>query len=331
MKFAAIVIANALVGWNLAYAADLSEPESWHPSKWGANDTLGAVNEITSESILAAAKLVKTGKRYSLGQVTSRETPAFGARTFALYAVSHGGIFDGTGTPYGANKITANDDWALVYMGVGSQIDGLGHVGINHVYYNGNHISEFYHPAGLKSFGTDRVPPIVARGIVLDIVAFMKEHNPSQVITVGGFEMLKEGTPINEPEIQGALTLQNLKLGKGDVILLHTGYMEMADIDSKRYKKSIPGISVGGALFLAGHDPIAIGADTFGTEVMPAEKEGDFIPVHAELIPKRGIYIMENIVTRELVEDKAWEFMFVLGQARMKGAVQMIINPVAIR
>jgi hypothetical protein len=50
-----------------------------------------------------------------------------------------------------------------------------------------------------------------------------------------------------------------------------------------------------------------------------------------ELIPKRGIYILENMVTRQLVTDKAWEFMFVLGQARMQGAVQMIINPVAIR
>ena len=28
---------------------------------------------------------------------------------------------------------------------------------------------------------------------------------------------------------------------------------------------------------------------------------------------------------------QSWEFVFVLGQARMEGAVQMIINPVAIR
>jgi hypothetical protein len=35
--------------------------------------------------------------------------------------------------------------------------------------------------------------------------------------------------------------------------------------------------------------------------------------------------------TRELVADQAWEFMFVLGPARLKGAVQMLINPIAIR
>ena len=36
-------------------------------------------------------------------------------------------------------------------------------------------------------------------------------------------------------------------------------------------------------------------------------------------------------MTHELAADDAYEFLFVLGQARMEGAVQMIINPVAIR
>ena len=322
---------RVIFGLALLCATGSSIAEDWYPSKWGKDDTLGAVNEITSASILAASKLIKTGKRYALGQVTSRDTPAFGSRTFRLFAVSHGGIFNGTSEPFGSSKVTANDDWALVFMGVGSQIDGLGHVGIDHMYYNGNHVSDFFHPGGLKSLGTHAIPPIVARGVVLDMVGYMKEKDPSKVMTAGDFDMLTEGTPINEAEIKGALTRQGIALGSGDVVLLHTGYMEMADIDSPRYMKSIPGLGVGGALFLAQHNPIAVGADTYGTEVMPAEKEGDFIPAHTELITKRGIYILENIVTRALVDDEAWEFMFVLGQARMKGAVQMIINPVAIR
>lgn len=53
--------------------------------------------------------------------------------------------------------------------------------------------------------------------------------------------------------------------------------------------------------------------------------------VHQILIPKHGIYILENIDTSELVKDKGWEFMFVLGVSRMTGGVQGIINPVAIR
>ena len=66
-------------------------------------------------------------------------------------------------------------------------------------------------------------------------------------------------------------------------------------------------------------------------EIQPGEIDGLVLPVHIELLPKRGIYLLENMVTAELVADEAWEFMFVLGQARIKGTVQMIINPVAIR
>jgi len=308
-----------------------AQAEDWHTSKWGKDDTIGSVNLVTPERILAATKLVKTGQRYALGQVTGRDTPAFGTRTFELFAVSHGGVFDGTSDPYGNNKMTTNDDWALVWMGVGSQIDGLGHVGIDHVYYNGNHVRDFFSPGGLKKLGTHNIPPIVSRGIVLDIVGYLKETSPDKVMTVEGFDMVVAGTPINQPEIDGALKRQGLSLQTGDVVLLHTGYMEMAGIDVARYKKSIPGLGVQGAKYLAGHDPIAVGADTFALEVLPFENPDNGFEVHLELIPKRGIYILENMVTRELVKDEAWEFMFVLGQARMEGAVQMIINPVAIR
>jgi len=326
MKYLMFFLSSLTLIWTITANA-----ENWHNSKWGKEDTLGSVNLITAESILAASKLVQTGKRYALGQITSRETPAFGTRMFELFVVSHGGVFDGTGEPYKNNRMTTNDDWALVWMGVGSQLDGLGHIGIDHVYYNGNHVKDFFSPGGVKKLGTQDIPPIVARGIVLDIVAVFKEKDPSQVITVNGLEMLKGGTAINQPEIDGALMRQGIDLKSGDVVLLHTGYMEMAEEDKALYMKTIPGLGMDGALYLSSFDPVAVGADTFGLEVIPFENKDNAFEVHLELIPKRGIYILENMVTRQLVADKAWEFMFVLGQARMQGAVQMIINPVAIR
>ena len=76
-KFARALGAGTL----LVVAMHTTAADDWYPSKWGKDDTLGSVNEITPESIVAAAKLVKTGKRYALGMVTSRSTPAFGSRT----------------------------------------------------------------------------------------------------------------------------------------------------------------------------------------------------------------------------------------------------------
>ena len=66
-------------------------------------------------------------------------------------------------------------------------------------------------------------------------------------------------------------------------------------------------------------------------EVVPAEEEGQAFRVHQIIQAENGIYILENMETRELVADEAWEFMFVLGQVRLRGAVQMMVNPIAIR
>jgi hypothetical protein len=43
------------------------------------------------------------------------------------------------------------------------------------------------------------------------------------------------------------------------------------------------------------------------------------------------VHILENINTSELARDGATEFLFVLGQPRFQGAVQMVVNPIAIR
>jgi len=49
-----------------------------------------------------------------------------------------------------------------------------------------------------------------------------------------------------------------------------------------------------------------------------------------EFLKKNGIYILETMNTGRLAAEEVHEFMFVLGQARIKGTVQMIINPVAL-
>ena len=164
---------------SIAWGAS-AEDSSWYPSKWGPDDTLGAINELSPEGVVRAAKLVKTGKTYSLGVETGRNTPAFGSRSFQLFAVAHD---NGAGAPMAKNQGTFNDDWMVAWLGIGSQLDGLGHLGINHRYYNGTHVSDFWRPDGLAKFGTHLLPPIVTRGVVLDMAGLMNR------------EMLDGGTP----------------------------------------------------------------------------------------------------------------------------------------
>ncbi|MSR13056.1 MAG: cyclase family protein [Gammaproteobacteria bacterium] len=309
-----IVLAAAAIYALLSPAVTLAE--DWYPSKFGADDTLGAANSLSPEGVLAAVKLVKTGKVYRLGVETGSTSPAYPPRNYKITILQ---LDDGTGTPSGSNLLTGNDDLLQTWVGIGSQIDGLGHIGINHVYYNGVPAKDFVKVPGLTKFSISDIPPIVTRGVLLDFVGLK------------GKGMLPAGTALNSADIKAAASAQGVTINKGDVVILHTGWLAMATQDPAAFIKGEPGLGVEGAQYLAGIGVVAVGADTFAVEVMPHETVGQAFPVHQELIPKNGIYILENMDTRELIKDHAYEFLFVLGQPRLVGAVQAIINPVAIR
>ena len=288
----------------------------WCPSRYGPNDQIGAANLLTPQVALDAAKLVKTGKTYALGGETNAKTPAFGPRSWAL-VINQPGQVGGVGL--GPTKTNYNDDIYMGYVGTGTQIDGLGHIGVDNVYYNCNKNSEFVMANGLTKLGVEKIPPFVTRGIVLDMAAYY------------GQSMLPEGTAFNRKEIEAQAKKQGIEIRKGDVVLFHTGWQQLVGKDDKRFIAGEPGIGKEGALWLASKEVVAVGADTWGLEAIPFEKDVGVFEVHQILLPRNGIYILENVITENLVKDQAWEFMFVLGHSRITGGVQAIINPVAIR
>ena len=286
-------------------------------SKFGPDDQAGNINYITPAKTLAASKLVTTGKTYRLGIETNKDTPAYPPRTFAVTIVQPGQTGGGS---LGPTKTTYNDDMITGWAGIGSQLDGLGHIGIDGLYYNCNKASDFAMTDGLKKLGVEHVPPIATRGVVLDMAGYFKT------------DIVKEGTAFNSAEIEGAMKRQGIKaIEKGDVVLFYTGWLKLIGKDNKRFGSVAPGLGRDGAKYLASVGVAIIGSDTWSFEVVPFEKDAGVFEVHQILIPMNGIHILENINTEELVRDQAWEFLFTLGPARITGGVQSIINPIAIK
>ena len=243
------------------------------------------------------------------------KTPAYPPRGFKITIVQPGQA----GSPgLGPSKTTYNDDIIEGWVGVGSQLDGLGHIGVEHVYYNGNKLLDFADPTGLKKLGVEKVPPMVTRGVLLDMAAHY------------GTDVVKEGTAFNVKEIEEVAKKQGVEIRQGDVVIFHTGWLSLIGKDDKRYSAGEPGLGVEGAKYLTGKGVVAVGADTWAVEVIPFESKNVF-EVQQILLPMNGTYILENMDTAELAKDKAYEFLFVLGQPRFKGGVQSMINPVAIR
>lgn len=287
------------------------------PSKFGPTDQKGNMNLQTPAMAAAAAKLVTAGKVYELGIVVDETTPAYPPRGCKLTIVQPGQA--GGAGALGPTKTTYNDDILNCWVGIGSQLDGLGHIGVDNVYYNGNLAKDFAQTTGLTKLGIENVPAMVTRGIMLDMAAHY------------GVDVVKEGTAFNQAEIDAVAKKQGVEIRQGDVVIFHTGWLSLISKDAKRYSSAEPGLGKGGAIYLAAKGVIAIGADTWGLDAIPFEPGVGVFEVHQILLPLNGIHILENMNTAGLAKDKVYEFMFVLGHNKYKGAVQSMINPVAIK
>ena len=311
-------IYGALLGAALAIAmtGNTATAAECKPSKWGPDDEIGAANLVTPERVLQALKLVKLGKTQPLGIVIDATTPAFAPRGLSLEVVQP--------NQQGGQRLWAyhgsyNDDLAQLWFGIGPQIDGLGHLGVDGVYYNCNNEKDFAAITGLKKLGVHNIPPIVSRGVVLN----MAKHF--------GVDVLEAGKVFTAADVKAAAKAQNVEIREGDVVLYHTGWTDAyLKSDPKKWVSAEPGQSEDAATYLASKNVIAVGADTWGVDVVPPAKAGRPFYGHVILLKENGIYILETMDTGKLVKDNVSEFLFVLGQARIRGTVQMIINPVAI-
>jgi kynurenine formamidase len=311
MQRAIVFCCSVALLWTIGAA----NAQDWTKSKWGPADEIGAANNMSPEIVLKAAGLIKTGKTYALGIETNSKTPAYPPRSFKVLVLQPGqsGI-DGIGP----NKVTYNDDIIEGWVGIGSQIDGLGHIGVNWTYYNGLKSADFAAADGLKKLGVEKIPPLVTRGVLLDMAAYYNT------------DIVKEGTAFNVKEIEEAAKKQGVEIRQGDVVLFHTGWTSLIGKDDKRYNAGEPGVGVEGAKYLVSKGVVAVGADTWAVEAIPFESK-DVFPVHQVFLPMSGTYILENMNTDQLAADRGYEFLFVLGVPRITGAVQGIVNPVAIR
>ena len=299
----------------LCMGASLAAAEC-QPSKWGADDEIGSANLVSPEGTLAATKLVKQGKSHPLGIVIDSNTPAFPPRSLNLQVVQP--------NQQGGQKLTAfgyegnyNDDIIQTWVGIGSQLDGLGHLGEGGLYYNCLDEKEIAPVTGLTKLGTHAVPPLVGRGVVLDMT--------------GDKDVLAAGEHFGKAEIEAAAAAQGVEIRKGDIVLFHTGWTEnMLSENPVAWVSGEPGLNNEGAAYMASLDPMAVGADTWGLEPIPAPQGDKVFYGHVILLKKHGIYILETMDTGPLVRDGVSEFMFVLGQPRIRGTVQAMINPVAL-
>ncbi|WP_373963808.1 cyclase family protein [Kosakonia sacchari] len=292
-----------------------AESQNWYPSVYGENDETGAANLLTPEGVLQAIRLVKQGVVVPLSVAVDKNFPAFQHCCFHLYNIQPD---QQDGNTHGPNTSTFSDEQVNTRTGVGMLLNDIGHIDINNIYYNGNKAADFVTIDGVKKLGIEKFPPMVTRGVVLDMTAFYQQ------------KIVPGGTEFSVADIQSVLKNQGLTLKKGDIVLFNTGWLELVGKDNKQFLEKEPGIGMEAAKWLADQQIVAFGGDTWASEVYPNPATKEEFAINHYLLAKRGIYNLELIDTRPLVSKQVWEFLFVLGQPLYTGSTQVNINPVAI-
>ena len=298
----------------------------WPNEQWGEGDEAGSTNYYTQPEVLQRALAANEGQKvYRLGHPYTGDMPLFGARKFAMHIPGLP-----SGGPFGADNLVYNDEYVATEIGqVGTQFDGLGHIGIavdgagnaeEMRWYNGFQLANSENVYGLKNLGTEKLNPIVARGVLLDIAAVRDQP------MVAGDEVTME-------DVEAALEAQGMadfEFMPGDAVLFRTGW-EDNWTDPATFNSGEPGIGMEVARWAAEKGIGVTGADSWAVEAVPNPDPGCVFCVHAYLQTRHGIVNQENLVLSELANDKAYVFTYIYSPVPIAGATGSPGSPIAIR
>ncbi|MCS7027047.1 MAG: cyclase family protein [Bryobacteraceae bacterium] len=313
-------------------------PQGWQKGKgygwvYGSKDEVGALNAIAKpEWVLKALQLVKTGRVYDLGVPVDKRSyrwPGHAPTEIMSYR-SPDGVKRQKDIPAfasNAKKMAFHSCALYTSDNIGTQIDGLGHItsGDDNHWYNGYKEADYGGDFGLLKMDADRIPPVIARAVLIDVAGFKK------------LDALPANYAISVRDLEGALKAQGVDVEPGDVVLIRTGtlrYWGEAGADhAKIAQHDSAGISLAAARWLVEQKgAVMIGSDTSGLEVGVDPEVRIPNAVHEYLLVQQGVHIGEFHNLEALARDRVYRFVYVALTNRFKGTTAgFALRPIAIQ
>lgn len=293
-------------------------------SPWGPDDEIGTLNMMNESSQLSILSKISSGKAYDLSVEYFVGMPSFHSLgdpsyQYWLTHTPHGTVVDNPNNLGESmnKKVSYTGDAISMYTHMGTHIDALNHFGLNGKIWNGSTPEKYLGDKGWKKTGAETIPPIIARGVLIDIPAYKNAT------------ALEKNYRINSDDLKGALKKQNVSLKEGDVVVIRTGqaaYYENAD----KYLDNYPGINLDAVKWLVEEKKIMLlGADNLSFEAFPPEREDNWVPVHTYLLAEKGVMFIEQMYLEELAKDKVYEFAFISASLKLRGASAAPMRPLA--
>jgi len=341
MKIARVVLSlvtlgGLLVALGLLVPADAQMAKGWVKGKgygwiWGPNDEIGALNALTEQKVMAALRIPKQGKVYDLGVLYDRGSFQWAGHSPAeviAFRTPEGLKRQDIESITGQKKDAWHSNAVFINDNVGTQVDSLCHVtrGDDNQWYNGYKEAEWGSNFGPRKACADKMPPIITRGVLID-VAGAKGQVP-----------LPSGYAIGPDELRAALAKQGVDVQPGDAVFIRTGILSLWGEAGHDKAKLAPhdsaGINLDAAKWLVEEKgAVLIGSDTSGLECVGAcWKPGQFYPAHMYLLIEQGVYIGEFHNLEDLAKDKVYEFLYMVSTNKIRGTTAgFTLRPVAVK
>lgn len=294
-------------------------------SPWGKDDEIGRLNLMTALSRQNALQELDPSTVYDLSveyYIGMPSWQAAGDPHFQMWMTHtpHGTLVDdplSVGDSMNAHVSYTGSAFSM-YAHMGTHIDALNHFGLNGKIWNHFSADQHLGDRGWKKAGVEKIPPIIARGVLLDIPK------------AKGLNELAANYRITRQDIELTLTKQKIRLNTGDVVLIRTGRMQHYQ-DAAKFMNDAPGMGMDAARYLAEeHQALSIGADNLSFEAFPSESPDNYVPVHTYLLAQQGVTIIELVNLEALARDEIYQFAFIATPLKIRGGDASPFRPIAI-
>jgi len=258
-------------------------------------------------------RLLHNAQVYDLAQPYFVGMPHFPTHPPFLFGLTkkHGDLVTPGGMSSSADSIAFGGH-------VGTHIDALSHFSCDGKLHGGVEVEPIQSYAdGIRQLDIGTVPPILRRGILLDIA----EAEPLAI-----------DFAITPEHLDAACARQKVEVLPGDIVLLRTGWAKFWH-DPRRYitggsgsQPAGPGPQLPAARWLSTRGIYAAGSDTIAFERLPDAS----MPVHVHLLVQSGIHILEALNLEELAHDRRYEFVFIATPLKIQGGTGSPIRPLAV-
>ncbi|GII94451.1 cyclase family protein [Sinosporangium siamense] len=290
-------------------------------SPYGPEDEIGRLNLMSPESRAAVISRIDATQMFDLSVDYFIGMPSWQLLGDPAYQIwmthtPHGTVIDelpGISREM-TEYISYSGDTVMMYTHTGTHIDTLNHYGYNGRIYNNFTEREHLGTRHWRVAGADKMPPIVARGVLLDFAGLR------------GVDMLPDQYGITPEDVDECLAEQGVEIQLGDVVLARTGRMR-AWPDATAWGENPPGLTRAAAVHLVEKGAMIVGSDTVCVEQGPSTDPDNYTPVHTYLLAEAGAPLIEVLDLEALAAAEVYEFGFFAACLRLRGATGSPLRP----